>query len=151
MVAKRESSGSGFGPPSNEVSTSSDSEVFETGVGAVTAAEFLAAWMSLREILLANARRMLASELMSDGSLEYTSHFTALESLSDRQWDVLGRLLRGQRVATIAAELFISQSTVRTYLSEIFKKLNVHSQAELLAQLMNLDVSLTDAHDSPAA
>ena len=33
----------------------------------------------------------------------------------------------------IARELFLSQSTVRNHLTEMFRKLGVHSQEELLA------------------
>jgi DNA-binding CsgD family transcriptional regulator len=52
--------------------------------------------------------------------------------LSPRQWEVLTRLLRGDRVPRIAEELFLSQSTVRNHLADIFKKMGVHSQEELL-------------------
>jgi DNA-binding CsgD family transcriptional regulator len=52
--------------------------------------------------------------------------------LSPRQWEVLTRLLNGERVPRIAEELFLSQSTVRNHLADVFKKLGVHSQEELL-------------------
>jgi DNA-binding NarL/FixJ family response regulator len=41
----------------------------------------------------------------------------------------------GQRVPWIAADLFVSQSTVRDHLSSIFRKLGVRSQAELIRRL----------------
>jgi PAS domain S-box-containing protein len=56
-----------------------------------------------------------------------------LEELSTRQWQILTRLLQGERVPAIAQALFVSQSTVRSHLAEIFRKLNVHSQAELIS------------------
>lgn len=52
--------------------------------------------------------------------------------LSPRQWEVLTRLLRGERVPRIAEELFLSQSTIRNHLADIFRKMGVHSQVELL-------------------
>jgi DNA-binding CsgD family transcriptional regulator len=52
--------------------------------------------------------------------------------LSPRQWEVLTRLLQGDRVPRIAEELLVSQSTVRNHLGDMFKKLGVHSQEELL-------------------
>jgi DNA-binding CsgD family transcriptional regulator len=52
--------------------------------------------------------------------------------LSPRQWEVLTRLLHGDRVPRIAEELFLSQSTVRNHLADIFRKMGVHSQEELL-------------------
>lgn len=56
----------------------------------------------------------------------------ALGELAPRQWEVLSRLLRGERVPTIAANMYVSQSTVRNHLAEIYRKVGVHSQHELL-------------------
>ena len=53
-------------------------------------------------------------------------------SLTTRQWEILARLVRGERVPTIAADLHLSQSTIRHHLSAIFKRFGVHSQPELL-------------------
>lgn len=55
-----------------------------------------------------------------------------LEELSTRQWQILTMLLRGDRVPAIARELYVGQSTVRSHLAVIFRKLGVHSQAELI-------------------
>lgn len=54
---------------------------------------------------------------------------------SERQLEIVDRLLRGERVPTIARKLFLSQSTVRNHLSAIFRTLGVHSQEELLTAL----------------
>ena len=54
------------------------------------------------------------------------------DRLTTRQWEILARLVRGERVPTIAADLHVSQSTVRNHLSAIFKRFGVHSQPELL-------------------
>jgi PAS domain S-box-containing protein len=56
----------------------------------------------------------------------------ALGDLSSRQWQILTRLLRGERVPTIANAMYVSASTIRNHLSMIYKKLGVHSQAELI-------------------
>jgi DNA-binding NarL/FixJ family response regulator len=61
--------------------------------------------------------------------------FPALSTLTAREWEVLVLLLEGERVASIAADLYVSQSTVRNHLSSIFSKLGVHSQAHLIRQL----------------
>lgn len=60
---------------------------------------------------------------------------TRLAGLTDRQLEVLSRLIRGERVPAIAKALFVSQSTVRNHLAGIFKHFRVHSQPELLARL----------------
>jgi DNA-binding CsgD family transcriptional regulator len=56
-----------------------------------------------------------------------------VNELSTRQLEVLTRLLDGQRVSTIATEMFVSPSTIRNHLAAIYRKFGVHSQAELLA------------------
>ena len=60
----------------------------------------------------------------------------ALRELSQRQLEILRRLLGGERVPIIARDLHLSQSTVRNHLSAIFHRFRVHSQAELLAKLV---------------
>jgi PAS domain S-box-containing protein len=60
----------------------------------------------------------------------------ALAGLSQRQAEILRRIVRRERVPAIARDLFISQSTVRNHLAAIYRRLDVHSQAELLARLM---------------
>jgi DNA-binding NarL/FixJ family response regulator len=69
------------------------------------------------------------------GALPDLSRIRQLSELTSRQWEVLSRLMSGERVATIATEMYISQSTVRNHLSMIFERFGVHSQSELLAVL----------------
>jgi DNA-binding CsgD family transcriptional regulator len=89
----------------------------------------------------------IAGEVQASGilttmeGLPDLQRFPQIGTLSTRQWEVLSRLLRGERVPTIAQELVVSQSTVRNYLSAIFEKFDVHSQAELLALLTKPDRS----------
>jgi DNA-binding CsgD family transcriptional regulator len=71
--------------------------------------------------------------------------FPQLGGLSSRQSEVLRHLVRGERVPTIAKQLFLSQSTVRNHLAAIFRRFNVHSQPALLA------LFATDRPDDPAA
>jgi DNA-binding NarL/FixJ family response regulator len=58
-----------------------------------------------------------------------------LRDLTSRQWEIITRLLRGERVPTIARHMYLSQSTVRNHLAAIFRKVGVHSQADLLERL----------------
>jgi PAS domain S-box-containing protein len=65
-----------------------------------------------------------------------------LPGLSERQSQILRRLVSGERVPAIARSLFVSESTVRNHLSAIYRKVGVHSQSELLARLIG-DGALT--------
>jgi PAS domain S-box-containing protein len=88
---------------------------------------------------LAGHLRRLASQIEASGILAplietaAELRIPATAELSPRQWEIASRLVQGERVATIAAEMFLSQSTVRNHLSAIFQKFGVHSQPELLA------------------
>jgi DNA-binding CsgD family transcriptional regulator len=58
-----------------------------------------------------------------------------LADLSARQWEIVTRLRRGERVPGIARSMFLSQSTIRNHLSAVFRKFGVHSQSELIEKL----------------
>jgi PAS domain S-box-containing protein len=88
---------------------------------------------------LAGHLRRIAAQIEAAGALapliETAAHLAipAAPELSPRQWEIASRLLGGERVPTIAAEMYLSQATVRNHLSAIFQKFGVHSQRELLA------------------
>jgi DNA-binding CsgD family transcriptional regulator len=63
----------------------------------------------------------------------------AVAELSERQADILRRLVQGERVPAIAAELSVTESTVRNHLSGIYQKFGVHSQSALMSRLMRGD------------
>jgi DNA-binding CsgD family transcriptional regulator/PAS domain-containing protein len=85
--------------------------------------------------------RRIGSEVRAAGVLDTVqglpapSEFPQLAELTTRQWEILSRLLRGERVPGIARALYVSPSTVRNHLSSIFAKFGVHSQAELIELL----------------
>lgn len=62
----------------------------------------------------------------------------ALSQLTSREWEILVLVLEGERVPSIAEDLYLSQSTVRNHLSSVFSKLGVHSQSALIRLLRNL-------------
>jgi DNA-binding NarL/FixJ family response regulator len=83
----------------------------------------------------------IAAEIQGSGVLERLGTLPdplphpQLARLTPRQLEVLSRLARGQRVATIAQELVVTESTVRNHLSVIFDRFGVRSQTELLELL----------------
>jgi two-component system, NarL family, invasion response regulator UvrY len=54
------------------------------------------------------------------------------ETLSDREHDVLRRILAGQTVKDIADDLHLSPKTVSTYHTRLWEKLGVHNDVELV-------------------
>jgi len=56
--------------------------------------------------------------------------------LTDRELDVLRCLVRGQSYAETATELGISDGTVRTHISAVYRKLQVHSVAQAIRKAM---------------
>jgi PAS domain S-box-containing protein len=89
--------------------------------------------------------RRIAQEVEDAGlalGLELDAPVETIPGLSDfsiRQLEVLRHLTRGERVPGIATAMSVSQSTVRNHLSEMFRKVGVHSQGELLALLRVAD------------
>jgi DNA-binding NarL/FixJ family response regulator len=58
--------------------------------------------------------------------------------LSSREMDVLHLLARGKTTAQIAAELFISENTVKTHVRHIMEKLEASNRAEAVSKAMQL-------------
>lgn len=57
-------------------------------------------------------------------------------ALSPRESEILGRLVKGLRYKEIAAELSISEFTVRNHLRHIYEKLHVHSRTEAVVKYL---------------
>lgn len=55
--------------------------------------------------------------------------------LTEREQEIVGRLLDGQSNRQIADELFLSHQTVKNYVSRVYRKLNVSSRVELIVAL----------------
>ena len=52
--------------------------------------------------------------------------------LTSRETDVLRLLARGRNAAYIQQELALTHSTVKSYVADVYRKLNVHSHQELI-------------------
>ncbi len=85
----------------------------------------------LRSAVEAALERNGASSSSSSGKSTPRSR-RELDVLSDREREVVGLLLRGPRIAQVAKRLCISEHTVRNHLKAVFRKLNIHSQSELV-------------------
>jgi DNA-binding CsgD family transcriptional regulator len=102
---------------------------------------------SAREMQLETHMLRIADELHAAGLIPRLQQLPALSEeprlgkLTSREWAVLTRLLDGQHVSAIAADLYVSQSTVRNHLSSIYGKLGVHRQVDLI-RLMRRETNL---------
>jgi DNA-binding NarL/FixJ family response regulator len=56
-----------------------------------------------------------------------------LSSLTDRETEVFDLAAEGLRKEEIAERLYISPATARTHLQRVYRKLGIHSQAELMS------------------
>jgi DNA-binding NarL/FixJ family response regulator len=56
-----------------------------------------------------------------------------LKKLSDKEQEIEQLILLGKSNKEICAELFIEQSTLKTHINHIYKKLEIHSRKELKA------------------
>ena len=98
-------------------------------------------WDRSRIEQLEHHLRRIAAEIEASGVLGVPESgiellaMPALNELSSRQWEVVRRLVRGERVPAIAQQMYLSQGTVRNHLAAVFRKAGVHSQQELIALL----------------
>lgn len=60
--------------------------------------------------------------------------------LSDRQMQVLEKLVEGLSYTQIGKELFISPETVRTHIKNIYKALHVNNKVEAIKKYLNSDL-----------
>ena len=90
----------------------------------------------------------VAGKLLTQIARSSVTPDTAIaEALSDREKDVLKRLARGFSNAEIAQQLFLSEGTVKNYVSAIFAKLDVADRTQ--AALKALRYGLVDLNDLP--
>jgi DNA-binding CsgD family transcriptional regulator len=87
----------------------------------------------LSAILTRLGRGAQIAQLVRGATAGLTEHdLPGLSRLTTRELEVLTRLLDGDRAPAIAADLFLTQGTVRNYLASIFSKVGVTSQQQLL-------------------
>ena len=76
------------------------------------------------------ARKVLQSFHLAPGQRQARG----VEPLTDRELEILGKLVQGRSYNVIASELFISVDGVRYHLRHIYEKLQVSTRAEAVAR-----------------
>ncbi len=79
-------------------------------------------------------RRAVAGERIVDPDLALTALSEGGNPLTEREREVLAASERGASIAEIAADLFLSEGTVRNYLSEAIQKIGARNRVEAASQ-----------------
>ncbi|MDD4753477.1 MAG: LuxR C-terminal-related transcriptional regulator [Desulfitobacteriaceae bacterium] len=88
-------------------------------------------------MLLKNHAYLTAYDRMSETQqTDIIRQTKTLEELTGREQEVLEHILSGKSNREIARTLFISESTVKTHIRNIFSKYDVASRAELISTLL---------------
>jgi DNA-binding NarL/FixJ family response regulator len=88
---------------------------------------------SLREHSFSVERRSLVSLCEADGTTEAATRTRRTSLLTRREQDILSLLVSGVDLQTAAVRLGITVNTARGYVKNLYRKLGVHNQLELLA------------------
>jgi len=89
---------------------------------------------TLSKAMAAIAREVARAGFL-DESLVTVSRLPRVELLNDREREIVTLLAQGYRSQAIGDRMYVSSSTIRNYLSAIYRKLGVTNQSELLEHL----------------
>ena len=85
------------------------------------------------EALLApKVTRRLIEQFVEQAAIEPAKPSPGLETLTDREHEVLGAVARGLSNAEIAEDLFMSHATAKTHVSRLLTKLYARDRAQLV-------------------
>lgn len=73
----------------------------------------------------------LTDQIKSQANTKSEELETLLSELTSRQREVYDLIIAGKTNKEIISELFIEQSTLKTHINQIYKKLNIQSRREL--------------------
>ena len=86
------------------------------------------------EELAATIRRAVGGERVIDPTLAAAALSAGPNPLTERERDVLGAASDGSTIAAIASRLFLSEGTVRNYLSSAIQKTGARNRMEAVQQ-----------------
>ena len=85
---------------------------------------------SFSKLLMSGKSDMPVAQPMESG-INVFSAMDDADMLTERERQIVALLLKGRTYKLIAAELYLSENTVKTHVKNIYAKLNVSSRAEL--------------------
>lgn len=105
---------------------------------------FLVKPCTIEEVLRATRDVLQGGIVLGKEALPYLvrilRRFRSLDpgSLTEREEQILACVFEGQTDKEIGSTAGIGDATVRTHMNHLFKKLNVHSRAELIAKFLKM-------------
>ncbi|GAA6137130.1 hypothetical protein NBRC116583_08770 [Arenicella sp. 4NH20-0111] len=79
------------------------------------------------------------------------SEFVAQYELTEKEQNVLLKLIHGRNVKEAAAELFVSENTVKTHLKSLFRKTDSKSQADIIRIALTHESQVLDSYFDPSS
>lgn len=79
----------------------------------------------------------LSTQIKANSSDKSAEFDTLLLELTERQKEVYELIVSGRSNKEIMADLFIEQSTLKSHINQIYKKLNIKTRKELKSRLSN--------------
>jgi DNA-binding CsgD family transcriptional regulator len=104
-----------------------------SGHSVAQRARVAASWVTLRGAPLGPGRAVVTVE--RSGPPEVASIVSHALGFTDRELDVVARVLQGRSTKEIAQELHLSAYTVQDHLKSVFAKAGVNSRRELVAEV----------------
>jgi len=85
----------------------------------------------------ANKRKIttLSNQIKEHAQQESKEADILIQELTDRQREVYDLIIAGKSNKEIASDLFIEQSTLKTHINQIYRKLNIKNRRELKAKI----------------
>ncbi len=78
----------------------------------------------------------LFSELAATQQTEIIRTVKMIENLTERESEIASLLMQGRTYKMIAAELYLSENTIKTHIKNIYSKLQVRNKTELINELI---------------
>ncbi len=82
---------------------------------------------------------------------QLSTELIAQYDLTEKEQNVLLKLIHGRNVKEISAELFVSENTVKTHLKSLFRKTESKSQADVIRLALTHESQILDSYFDPSA
>ncbi len=90
----------------------------------------------LSSLLNKHAYLTVFYEMSKDKQTELIDDIVLIGQLTERESEIAGLLLKGRTYKMVAAELYLSENTVKTHIKNIYSKFNIKSKSELIRLLV---------------